>query len=320
MPCAVISNFEKKTAKTARELSIFPKNTAAESVQYAQKNLTTIQEISIVNVGNKKRRVNTIKVTLKQIAARCDVSTNTVSLALRGMSGISEKTRKRIESAAYEMGYFEQKNAAAGKQNLVLIASRRHLQDSYFYMRFYQMVAGCALKHGYNLIVLDEKSMHQDPYAFAGQIADNSARGILLLGDMMEESVKKVCMCGLPVVSIGTHYPGLSIDTVMEDNDAVSRLAMQHLAAAGCRSVCFVGQPDYSTAFSQRYFSYLAAASQLPVETPDDMLIGRPDKEMNELIAELTQRMTELLYDKTSEPVRLLIQPRLIPGASVRHA
>lgn len=37
-------------------------------------------------------------------------------------------------------------------------------------------------------------------------------------------------MCGLPVVSIGTHYPGLSIDTVMEDNDAVSRLAMQHLA------------------------------------------------------------------------------------------
>ena len=54
MPCAVISNFEKKTAKTARELSTFPKNTAAKSVQYAQKNLTTIQEISIVNVGNKK--------------------------------------------------------------------------------------------------------------------------------------------------------------------------------------------------------------------------------------------------------------------------
>ena len=50
------------------------------------------------------------------------------------------------------------------------------------------------------------------------------------------------------------------------------------------------------------------------------MLIGKPDKEMNELIAELTQRMTELLHDKTSEPVRLLIQPRLIPGASVQHA
>ena len=172
----------------------------------------------------------------------------------------------------------------------------------------------------------------------------------------------------------------------------VEQRAMQHLAAAGCRSVSFVGQPDYSTAFSQRYFSYLAVASQLPVETPDDMLIGRPDKEMNELIAELTQRigaretlpdafycandyiaimliralttqgisipeqvsiigvdnnpvsalvspqlcsldiqceqqahyalrrMTELLHDKTSEPVRLLIQPRLIPGASVQHA
>ena len=32
------------------------------------------------------------------------------------------------------------------------------------------------------------------------------------------------------------------------------------------------------------------------------------------------RRMTELLHDKTSEPVRLLIQPRLITGASVRHA
>lgn len=307
------------------------------------------------------------------------------------MSGISEKTRNRIESAAYEMGYFEQKNAVAGKQNLVLIASRRHLQDSYFYMRFYQMVAGCALTHGYNLIVLDEKTLHQDPYAFAGQIADNSARGIFLLGDMMEESVKKVCMCGLPVVSIGTHYPGLSIHTVMEDNDAVSWLAIQRLVESDCHSIAFVGQPDYSTAFSQRYFSYLAASNQLHVETPDSLLFGRPDQDMNELIHLLTERlqkiqalpdafycandyiaimliralttlgisipdqvsiigvdnnpisalvspqlcsldiqcekqaehalcrMTELLQNKTNEPIRLLIQPRLVIGASVRH-
>ena len=46
-----------------------------------------------------------MKVTLKQIAERTGVSINTVSMVLRGMSGISAPTRERVRRAAVEMGY-----------------------------------------------------------------------------------------------------------------------------------------------------------------------------------------------------------------------
>ena len=45
-----------------------------------------------------------MKVTLKQIAERTGVSINTVSMVLRGMSGISAPTRERVRRAAEEMG------------------------------------------------------------------------------------------------------------------------------------------------------------------------------------------------------------------------
>ena len=79
-----------------------------------------------------------MKVTLKQIAEKTGVSINTVSLALRGMSNISDETRERVVLAARELGYCKQLKIPAGRRNLCLVSSGMHLQDSYFYMEFYQ--------------------------------------------------------------------------------------------------------------------------------------------------------------------------------------
>ena len=45
-----------------------------------------------------------MKVTLRQIAEKTGVSVNTVSLALRGMSNISDETREKVVRAARELG------------------------------------------------------------------------------------------------------------------------------------------------------------------------------------------------------------------------
>ena len=50
-----------------------------------------------------------MKVTLRQIAEKTGVSVNTVSLALRGMSNISDETREKVVRAARELGYQKQK-------------------------------------------------------------------------------------------------------------------------------------------------------------------------------------------------------------------
>ena len=64
-----------------------------------------------------------MKVTLKQIAEKTGVSINTVSLALRGMSSISDETRERVVRAARELGYHKQLKTPAGRRNLCLVST-----------------------------------------------------------------------------------------------------------------------------------------------------------------------------------------------------
>ncbi len=45
------------------------------------------------------------RITLKTIAEYCDCSVNTVSLALRNDSRISEATLRKVQQAADELGY-----------------------------------------------------------------------------------------------------------------------------------------------------------------------------------------------------------------------
>ena len=53
------------------------------------------------------------RVTMKDIAARMDVSVNTVHKALTGKPGVSDEVRARIASLAAEMGYRRNANASS---------------------------------------------------------------------------------------------------------------------------------------------------------------------------------------------------------------
>ena len=56
-------------------------------------------------------------VSLKDIAAKCGVSTATVSKALNDQKDIGEDTKARIKEVADEMGYFPNSAARALKTN-----------------------------------------------------------------------------------------------------------------------------------------------------------------------------------------------------------
>ena len=58
--------------------------------------------------GTPKRRL-----TLAMIAERLDLSTATVSLALRNSQLVAEETRKRVHALAEELGYIYNRSAAS---------------------------------------------------------------------------------------------------------------------------------------------------------------------------------------------------------------
>ena len=220
-----------------------------------------------------------MKVTLKQIAARAGVSINTVSLALRNMPSVNHNTREQIFRIAEELGYFEQKGRAETAQNLCLISTGAHLKDSYFYMSFHQLILGLAYERGYNMMVFDNEYFNSDTERLRRHLKSNSIGGILILGDMEEQAASHIVQCGLPVVAIGSRYHDLRVCTFIEDNFQAAYQAVSHLYTRGFRRIGFIGDPLYSTAFMERYQSFLSALrifnlasdpdTQLTAFTPD---------------------------------------------------
>lgn len=207
-----------------------------------------------------------MKVTLKQIAERAGVSINTVSLALRDMPNVNPETRARICQIAGELGYFSLKSRREPAQNLCLISTGAHLQDSYFYMSFHQLILGLAFEHGYHMMVFDNEHWDGDSQELRRHLSASSVSGILILGDMDEDLAANVVSCGLPVVAVGSRYYSLRVCTFIEDNLEAAYLAVRHLYEHGCRRLGFIGDPLYSSAFLERYQDFRSALLQFGLE------------------------------------------------------
>ena len=59
------------------------------------------------------------RVTIADIAKKCNTSTVTVSKALCGRSGVSEEVRAYIRKTAVEMGYVSTKSAGVKPEGVV---------------------------------------------------------------------------------------------------------------------------------------------------------------------------------------------------------
>lgn len=220
-----------------------------------------------------------MRVTLKQIAERVGVSINTVSLALRDMPSVNSNTREQILRIAEELGYFEQKGRFEATQNLCLISTGAHLKDSYFYMSFHQLILSLTYERGYNMMVFDNEYFHSDTERLRRHLNANSIDGILILGDMDEHAACHIVQCGLPVVAIGSRYHNLRICTFIEDNFQASYQAVRCLRERGYQHIGFIGDPLYSTAFLERYQSYLSVLRifGLSAESEPQLIHFTPD-------------------------------------------
>ena len=221
-----------------------------------------------------------MKVTLKQIAEKTGVSINTVSLALRGMANISEETREKVVRAARELGYQKQLKNPAGRRNLCLVSPGMHLQDSYFYMEFYQLFLSYASAHGYTMLAMEAEFFQNDRAVVREKLEQSAIGGILSLGDMQERMFDHLCRSGLPVVAVGARYYQNPVCTFIEDNQMAAHQAVHCLIENGYQRIGFAGSPLHSIAFSERYFAFRQAcyAAGVAVRPEDEWLDLLPDR------------------------------------------
>ena len=174
-------------------------------------------------------------ITAKEIAARLELSESAVSLALNNRPGVSTATRKRVLTAAKELGYdFSRKNyAGSGKQGVICFAVYKRsgavVDDTPFFAGLTHGVnIGCRSEH-YDCVtryLYEDDDLEEQINAL--NIASFS--GIIILATEMEEGTLSLfSSLTAPFVFLDAYYENPEYNYILINNIQGAYIATSYL-------------------------------------------------------------------------------------------
>lgn len=208
-------------------------------------------------------------ITLKQIAARANVSEATVSRALRNDKSISEATRRRIQELAKEMGHTGNRLARG------LALKRTHTvglvvpkTPNAWFRELSWSIAECFHSHGYVCIA----PMLDRPEAVR-YLAESMVEAIVIWGGRMidqasaeERRFYETVFRSIPTVCIASNLTEAGIPAVDVDRRAVVKEIVGRLAALGHRRIVFASDTAAKGTTEQKVKGYVEAMQALGLE------------------------------------------------------
>lgn len=231
------------------------------------------------------------RITLKDIALKVGVSQNTVSVALRGGSGVSKELREQIVAIAGDLGYSSKRVCV--KKSVLIGSTAENFGDTYFYSDLYRLLCAKIKARGGNTVTID-----LDAFASPGEIDPviykNNICAIIFLGDSDRQIVARLTGMKLPVMCCSFFYPDIPADMVIEDNYAGVYLLMKHLYEHNYRRIGFIGSPNRYFSFFERYLYFKSACESygLPLDPGLSIVDLPPDSPLS--LADMMSRLAQL--------------------------
>lgn len=216
-------------------------------------------------------------VRMKDIAQDLGLSTVTISKVLRDHPDISEETRKRVLKRMAELNYhpnFAARALVTGRSWTVGLVVPDLLHP--FFAQIAKAVSAGIRAQGYSLIIT---SSEEDPKLEQQEIEQLLARRVDVMliasSQMTVESFQRIEALKIPYILIDRQFAGLAANFVGVDDEAVGRLATDHLIEQGCRRIAHIRGPETSTALGRLAgFKQALAAHRMTVRPKHIALIG----------------------------------------------
>ena len=216
------------------------------------------------------------KVTMESIAQKLGISKNTVSLALRGMPGISEATRKAIEAEAEKMGYQYKSNIKQPVVRNLCLVIAKSTRDSIGFFSFIQLgIEDEAKKNNINTIIhyYDE---NDEVFETPNCVKDSMVSGIITLGRISRKTINALLSYDLPIVMVDNYFDDLVLDCVLTDNQCGGYLATEYLINCGHTRIGFWGDIYASVSFYDRYQGFLKAVREYKLDYKQEYSVVNP--------------------------------------------
>ncbi len=217
------------------------------------------------------------EVRLEEIATEVGVSVVTVSNALKGRKGVSNKLRSKIIETAEKMGYEILQNEESEtkvKRIGVVVAERYVVEFQSFYMEIYRNIVKVAdSKHCLTILeVVDiqkEKLLDKK-----NSFLEFNIDGIVIIGKLAPEYIswmKKTCK--VPFVCVDFYNTDKVFDYFIIDGFRGTYLLTEKLIKLGHNDIAFVGTPRANNCIMDRYMGYLKALKTYDIKEDKSNLI-----------------------------------------------
>jgi LacI family transcriptional regulator len=191
------------------------------------------------------------RVTLQVIADRLDVSTATVSLALRDNPVVADATRARVQRVARELGYVYNRSAASlrtARTNIIAFAV--HDVTNPYFAEILAAVEETVSASGRTVLLgtTAEDPRRQD--RILSTLKEYRPDGMIICpaGGSKAASLEQLQRARIPLVQISRELPEAGLDFVGADDERGIELAVEHLAGLGHVRIGMIGgTPGTST-------------------------------------------------------------------------
>jgi LacI family transcriptional regulator len=190
-----------------------------------------------------------MRVRLIDIARDLNLSSVTISKALRNHADISEKTKKRVQKRIKELNYQPDLRAralATGQSFMIGLVVPELVNG--FFAEIAQAIARTARKEKYSIVI---SASGDDPELEKEEIQSMLAMGLdaLIIASVQRtvEIYRRIEEQSVPYVLIDRRFAGLETNFVGIDDEEVGYIATKHLLDQGCRRIAHIGGPAIST-------------------------------------------------------------------------
>ena len=225
--------------------------------------------------------MSTKKPTMRDIGKAVGTSAVTVSKALAGKDGMSDRLRDRILKKAEEMGY-----AYPGQEKVVrrsqldigiLIPDHFFETESFYNLLYRKLVRRLAEEGHFGLLELLSREDEQHN-VLPNLIRSRHVDGLILLGQPGKTYYRMIAQCGTPTVFLDFYDEHGNADAVVGDNTYGTYRLTSHLIRLGHIRIGFVGNQKATSSIMDRYLGYYRAmlVNNLPVRE-DWILMDRTE-------------------------------------------
>ena len=244
------------------------------------------------------------KITIKDIAAKFDVSISTVSKALNDSYEISDKTKEKIKKYAKKKKYKPNFNALSLKNRRTkTIGIMIPNMLNYFFAQVFKGVEKTANLNGYKVITCISNESYQKEVETMETLSNGSIDGFIV--SMAEETEIKNDFShfttsieqGTPIVMFDRVAKNVNCDKVIADDFQAAFKTVKHLSNTGCTNIAFVSTISNLSVGKERYTGYLKGLEQAEMPVKESLILNIQEnnyKRFEALITPLFENNSEI--------------------------